>query len=84
MGCDELLESVASRLALDQQRVTLELDLSDPAQAERLAWVYRHATVHSHATMGDRATLELDVPRRLLPMIGLATPAAKRVRGGRA
>ena len=83
MGCDELLESVASRLALDQQRVTLELDLSDPAQAGRLAWVYRHATVHSHATMGDKATLDLAVPRRLLPMIGLATPAARRVRGGR-
>ncbi|MFA5907337.1 MAG: GTPase HflX [Vicinamibacterales bacterium] len=83
IGCDELLESVASRLALDQQRVTLELDLSDAAQAERLAWVYRHATVHSHATMGDRATLELDVPRRLLAMIGLATPAAPKVRGRR-
>ena len=67
-----------SRLALDQERVTIELDLADPVQAERLAWLYRHATVHSHATMGDRATLEADVPRRLLPMVGLATPAAPR------
>jgi len=83
-GCDELLDSVASRLALDQQRVTLDLDLSDPAQAERLAWVYRHATVHSHATMGDHATLEVDLPRRLLPKVGMATPAAPRVRGRRA
>ena len=77
-GCDELLDSVASKLALDQERVTIELDLSDPVHAERLAWLYRHATVHSHATMGDRATLEADVPRRLLPMVGLATPAAKK------
>ncbi len=83
-GCDELLDSVASRLALDQQRVTLDLDLSDPAQAERLAWVYRHATVHSHATMGDHATLEVDLPRRLLPKVGMATPAAPRLRGRRA
>ena len=82
-GCDDLLESVASRLALDQQRVTLDLDLSDPAQAERLAWVYRHATVHSHATMGDYATLELDLPRRLLPKVGMATPAAPKMRGRR-
>ena len=82
-GCDDLLESVASRLALDQQRVTLDLDLSDPAQAERLAWVYRHATVHSHATMGDHATLEVDLPRRLLPKVGMATPAAPRMRGRR-
>ena len=82
-GCDDLLESVASRLALDQQRVTLDLDLSDPAQAERLAWVYRHATVHSHATMGDYATLEIDLPRRLLPKVGMATPAAPKMRGRR-
>ena len=73
-GCDELLDSVASKLALDQERVTIELDLADPVHADRLAWLYRHATVHSHATMGDRATLEADVPRRLLPMVGLATP----------
>lgn len=83
-GCDDLLDSVASRLALDQQRVTLDLDLSDPAQAERLAWVYRHATVHSHATMGDHATLEIDLPRRLLPKVGMATPAAPKLRGRRA
>ena len=82
-GCDELLESVASKLALDQQRVTIDLDLSDPAQAERLAWVYRHATVHSHATMGDYATLEIDLPRRLLSKVGMATPAVPKVRGRR-
>jgi len=41
--------------------------------------LYRHATVHSHATMGDRATIEADVPRRLLPMVGLATPEVRKV-----
>jgi GTP-binding protein HflX len=81
-GCDELLESVASRLALDQQRVSVELDLSDPLQASRLAWLYRHATVHSHATMGDRATIDADVPRRLLPMLGIA-PDLRRTGGRR-
>ena len=83
-GCEELLDSVAARLALDQQRVTVELDLSDPAQRERLAWIYRHATVHSHATMGERATLEIDVPRRLLPMIGPVVAALPLLRGRRA
>lgn len=82
-GVKDLLESVASKLALDQERVTVELDLSKTEHAERLAWLYRHATVHSHATMGDRATLEADVPKRLLPMLGLATPAAKKRRGQR-
>jgi GTPase len=75
VGCDELLDSMASKLALDQERVTIDLDLTNPVHGERLAWLYRHATVHSHATMGDRATLEADVPRRLLPMVGLATPS---------
>ena len=79
-GCDELLDIVASKVALDQERVTVDLDLSDPVQAERLAWLYRHATVHSHATMGERATIEADVPRRLLPVIGLATPALGKAR----
>jgi GTPase len=80
LGIDELLDSVASRLALDQERITIELNLNDPPQAEKLAWLYRHATVHSHATMGETATLEADVPRRLLPVIGMATsPKAGRL-----
>ena len=82
-GCDELLEIVASKVALDQERVTIDLDLSDPVQAERLAWLYRHATVHSHATMGDRATLEADVPRRLLPLVGI-TPDLRKASARRA
>jgi GTPase len=82
-GCDELLESVAARLALDQARVTIEIDMTDPVHVERLAWLYRHATVHSHATMGERTTIEADVPRRLLPMVGLGAPAAPRTAGGR-
>src|SRR5919106_579543 len=32
-GCDELLDSVASKLALDQERVTVDLDLTDPVHA---------------------------------------------------
>ena len=82
-GIDELLDSVAARLALDQERVTIDLDLANPVHAERLAWLYRHATVHSHATMGERATIEADVPRRLLPMVGLATPANVKAGGRR-
>lgn len=82
-GCDELLETVASRLALDQQRVTIELDLAKPDHVERLAWIYRHATVHSHAATNDRVVLEADVPRRLLPQVGLGKAAAKRAGGRR-
>ena len=81
-GCDDLLEVVASRVALDQQRVSIELDLADPDQAARLAWIYRHATVHSHAAMDNRVTLEADVPRRLLPLLGVITPVKTGGRRG--
>jgi len=68
-GCDELLDTVAARLALDQQRVSLEFDLSADADRERLVWLYRHGRVHSQVTHEDRAIIEADVPRRLLDRI---------------
>ena len=61
-GCGALLDTVAARLALDQQRVSLEFDLSPDADRDRLAWLYRHARVHSQVMHGDRATIEADVP----------------------
>jgi GTP-binding protein HflX len=76
-GCAELLETVAARLALDQQQVTIEIDLSAPNGAERLAWIYRHGTVHSHVSMGERAVLEVDLPRRLVPLVSDSQPAAR-------
>jgi GTPase len=68
-GIDELLDTIAARLALDQQRVTLEFDLNAAADRERLAWLYRHGHVHSQVTKDDRAFIEADVPRRLLDRV---------------
>jgi GTP-binding protein HflX len=76
-GCADLLETVAARLALDQQQITIEIDLADPAGAERLAWIYRHGTVHSHVSMGERAVLEVDMPRRLVRLLNHAAPIAR-------
>jgi GTP-binding protein HflX len=81
-GCDELLETVAARLSLDQQRVTLEFDLSSDEDRTRLAWVYRNAQVHGQVTMGDRAIIEADVPRRLLGRVR-PTPAQRQAGGRR-
>ena len=81
-GCDELLETVAARLSLDQQRVSLEFDLAQPHDRARLAWLYRNARVHSQVMMGDRAVIDADVPRRLLDRVRSA-PASKRVGGSR-
>ena len=72
-GLDELLEAIASRVALDQQRVSLEFDLSSDADRERLTWLYRHGRVHSQVMRGDRASVEAEVPRRLLDRVKSAT-----------
>jgi GTP-binding protein HflX len=79
-GCDELLETVAARLALDQQRVYVSLDLSRPAEAERLGWIYRHGRVHSQTTAGDRVDIEADLPRRLAAQVA---GVAREVNGPR-
>ena len=77
-GIDDLLGTIAARLALDQQRVSLEFDLASSEDRDLLAWLYRHGRVHSQATQGDRAMIEADVPRRLLDRVERlrTTPAA--------
>jgi len=81
-GCDELLELIAARLSMDQQRVSLELDLNADADRQQLVWLYRHARVHSQVTQGDRAVLEVEVPRRLLDR--LRPVGVRRKAGARA
>ncbi len=81
-GIQELLDSIAAKLALDQQRVSLEFDLSSDADRERLTWLYRHGRVHSQVTSGDRAMIEADVPRRLLDRVRMAAaPVVEGTRG---
>jgi GTP-binding protein HflX len=64
-GVDELVDTIASRLALDVRRLTLTFDPDDPADRERIARVYRHGRVVSHETRDDRVSIVADVPRRL-------------------
>jgi GTP-binding protein HflX len=69
-GIDELIETVASRLALDVRRVTLTFDPAHEADRERIARVYRHARVVEHETRDGRVSIVADVPRRLLSRLG--------------
>ena len=68
-GRGELLETIASRVALDLRRVTLEFDAHAADTAERVARVYRHARVLRHMTLDGRVSIEADVPRRALPRL---------------
>src|SRR6184192_3198989 len=47
-GIGELIETIASRLALDIRRVTFTFDPDAPADRERIAGLYRHARVLLH------------------------------------
>ncbi len=83
-GCAALVEAMAAAVALDRQRVTVELDPDDPADAERLRWVFRHGKVVSQVTVGRRTRIDVDVPRRLSAQLlqgagghGAAAPKAK-------
>jgi GTP-binding protein HflX len=68
-GTSELVDIVASRLALDVRRVTLTFNPEDPAERERIARVYRHARVVMQETRDGRVSIQADVPRRLLPQL---------------
>jgi len=70
-GIAELVDTLASRLALDVRRVTLAFNPGDPADREVIARLYRHAHVLVHETRDDRVSIVADVPRRLLGQLGL-------------
>lgn len=65
-GRGELLDAIASRLALDTARVSLEFDASGEAHAA-LAELYRHGRVVRQLAINGRLSIEADVPRRVLP-----------------
>jgi GTP-binding protein HflX len=78
-GIDELLETIASRLALDIRRVTLTFNPDDPADRERIARVYRHGRVLVHEARDGRVSIVADVPRRLVSQVdSVVDPRAKR------
>ncbi len=69
-GMSELLDTVASRVALDVRRLTLTFDPADAADRERIARLYRQARVVQHETRDGVVSIVADVPRRLLGRVG--------------
>ena len=70
-GVDELVETMASRLALDVRRITAVFNPADPADRERIARLYRHARVLVHESRDGQVSVVADVPRRLLSRLDL-------------
>jgi len=69
-GIPDLIETIASRVALDVRRLTLTFDPSDAGDRERIARLYRQARVVQHEARDGRISIVADVPRRLLGRVG--------------
>jgi len=72
-GVDELVQMMASRLALDTRRITIAFDSSNAFDREQIGRLYRVARVVSHVATNGRVVIEADVPRRYIAR--LTTPA---------
>jgi GTPase len=70
-GIDELVETIASRLELDVRRVTAVFDPQNERDRDRIGRLYRHGRVVVHETRDGQVSIVADVPRRLLPALGL-------------
>jgi GTP-binding protein HflX len=72
-GAAELLQMMASRLALDTRRITITFDSDKEFDRQQIARLYRVARVLSHVATDGRVVIEADVPRRFIER--LTTPA---------
>jgi GTPase len=64
-GRDDLVAAMEGRLALDTARVTLEFDAGE-SDRERIAHLYRVGRVLRHVSTDGHASIEAEVPRRVL------------------
>jgi GTP-binding protein HflX len=74
-GIDELVQMIASRVALDTRRITIAFDTDKEFDRQQIARLYRMARVVSHVATNGRVVIEADVPRRFIER--LTTPSAQ-------
>ena len=65
-GTAELLQMIASRLALDTRRVTITFDSGKEFDRQQIGRLYRVARVISHVATNGKVVIEADVPRRFI------------------
>ena len=68
-GIEELIQTVAARLALDTRRIAITFDSGKTFDRQQIARLYRVARVISHVSTGDRVVIEADVPRRYIERV---------------
>ena len=73
-GVADLLQMIASRLALDTRRITITFDSGKEFDRQQIARLYRVARVVSHVATDGRVVIEADVPRRFIERLTTAGP----------
>ena len=73
-GVAELLQMIASRLALDTRRVTITFDSGKEFDRQQIGRLYRVARVVSHVATNGRVVIEADVPRRFIERLTSMDP----------
>jgi GTP-binding protein HflX len=73
-GIDDLLQVLASRLALDTRRITIAFDSEKEFDQQQIARLYRVARVVSHVATNGRVVIEADVPRRFIERLTTVAP----------
>jgi GTP-binding protein HflX len=76
-GAPELLQMIASRLALDTRRITISFDSSKEFDRQQIARLYRVARVLSHVATDGKVVIEADVPRRFIERLTAAGDPAE-------
>lgn len=74
-GTESLIQTVASRVALDTHRVTIAFDDGKDFDRRQITRLYRVARVIRHVTTDGRVVIEADVPRRYLKRLTTPMPA---------
>ena len=76
-GAAELLQMIASRLALDTRRVTITFDSDKEFDRQQIGRLYRVARVISHVATNGRVVIEADVPRRFIERLTAVEPGSE-------
>jgi 50S ribosomal subunit-associated GTPase HflX len=81
-GAAELMQMIASRLALDTRRVTITFDSGKEFDRQQIGRLYRVARVISHVASNGKVVIEADIPRRFIERLTAVDEGSEKVEVG--
>src|SRR5690349_3632447 len=81
-GVAELLQMIASRLALDTRRVWITFDSGKEFDRQQISRLYRVARVISHVATNGRVVIEADIPRRFIERLTMVDEGSGKLEVG--